>query len=262
MFVLTTGRRKFKERHVANVIYVHGSHWPKAIGKSYDEGWGKQKWPEGAKRISEGFVTIWKLVRNCTGYCFISEDDAIWPWEEPPALPEQGFVSFFKEAVCEQATKDYSDKFKMVYRSIVPGKCMPYGAVAHAMTPKFATMLLHKLPMQVPVDHYLWKHAVSTNQGYVSTKYIVYHKKGPSLRKEINKGHHSFTKKRTFTLLENEGNHRKFDKPWSNYNKFVTDKGFLKLGTDNVAHEWMYWFIAKALNLQEIFTSPVKIISM
>lgn len=219
MFVLTTGRRKFKEPPWANVVYVHGSHWPKAIGKTYDEGWGKQTWPEGAKRISEGFVTIWKLISsNCTGYtnyCFVSEDDAIWPWGDVPPLPKQGFVSFFKEAVCDQATKDYSDHFKIVYKSIVPGKCMPYGAVAHAMTPEFATMLLNRLPMEVPVDHYLWKHAVSTGQGYVSKKYIVYHKKGPSLRKEVNTRPQKPLVPPAFTLLQNEGNHRKFDKPCS-----------------------------------------------
>lgn len=267
MFVLTTGRREFKEPPWAKIVYIHGSQWPEAIGKTYDEGWGKQKWPEGAKRVSEGFVTIWKLVSNCSGYCFVSEDDAIWPWGEPPPLPKQGFVSFFKEAVCDQATVDHSDNFKKVYKSVVPGKCMPYGAVAHAMTPEFATTLLERLPMEVPVDHYLWKQAVSTGQGYVSQRYIVYHKKGPSLRKEVN------TRPQkplvppalvppAFTLLQSEGNHRKFDKPWSNYNKFITDKGFLKLGTDNVAHEFMYWSVAKALNLKDIFTSPVRTISM
>lgn len=188
MFVLTTGQRSFKEPPWAEIVYVHGSHWSEAIGRTYDEGWGKQKWPEGAKRISEGFVTIWKLVSKCSETCFVSEDDAIWPWGEPPQLPKQGFVSFFKEAVCDQATDHYSSDFRRVIKSVVPGKCMPYGAVAHAMTPEFATMLLDRLPMEVPVDHYLWKQAVSFGHGYVSQRYIVYHKKGPSLRKRVNKG--------------------------------------------------------------------------
>jgi len=163
-----------------------GQEQTATVGPTFDDGFDPQQWPEGAKRVVDGHVTVWrKIAAECSGWCFVSEDDAIWPNGLPPPLPSEGFVSFFKEAVCGQATGAYSENYDSVVKAVVPGKCMPYGAVAYAITGDFAKMLLSKLPMSKPVDHFLWEQAVVQQQAFVSRRYVVQHKKGKSLRHSL-----------------------------------------------------------------------------
>jgi hypothetical protein len=225
------------------------------VGDTYDEGYGpKPKWPEGARRVSEGHVTIWKKIASeCSGWCFVSEDDAKWPDLDMPDLPENGFVSFFKEAVCNAATKTFSHEYRRVVKDVVRGVCMPYGAVAYGMHSNFAKLLLDALPMKKPVDHFLWTQAVKHQMAFVADHYNVQHKKGKSLRESARSSSVSKSNFNDIQLLENEGDHAKFDKGWSKYNKFVTNQGFLKLGMDNIAHEYLYWNVAFLLGFEEIF---------
>ena len=71
------------------------------------------------------------------------------------------------------------------YKSIVRGRCMPYGAVAYALTKSFANTLLDALPMNKPVDHFLWEQAVKHDKAYVARDYVVKHAKGKSLRESV-----------------------------------------------------------------------------
>lgn len=183
MYVLTTGVRKFDPLAGCETITVIGQKQTNTVAPTFDEGYGPRKWPDGARGVTNGHVTIWrKIAAECSGWCFVSEDDAIWPNGIPSELPSDGFVSFFKEAVCAQATGAYSENYDSVVKVVVPGKCMPYGAVAYAITGDFAKMLLSKLPMSKPVDHFLWEQAVVHKKAYVSRRYVVRHKKGKSLR--------------------------------------------------------------------------------
>ena len=183
LYVLTTGVRHFQAPQAFTTTTVMGQEQTATVGPTFDEGYGPQEWPEGAKRVVDGMVTIWmKIAAECSGWCFVSEDDAIWPNGIPSELPSDGFVSFFKEAVCAQATGTYSENYDSVVKAVIPGKCMPYGAVAYAITGNFAKMLLSKLPMSKPVDHFLWEQAVVQKKAYVSRQYVVRHKKGKSLR--------------------------------------------------------------------------------
>ena len=183
LYVLTTGVRHFQAPQAFTTTTVMGQVQTATVGPTFDEGYGPQEWPEGAKRVVDGMVTIWmKIAAECSGWCFVSEDDAIWPNGIPSELPSDGFVSFFKEAVCAQATGAYSENYDSVVKAVIPGKCMPYGAVAYAITGDFAKMLISKLPMSKPVDHFLWEQAVVQKKAYVSRQYVVRHKKGKSLR--------------------------------------------------------------------------------
>ena len=254
MFVLTTGKRLFRKPTRFDVEMVFGKRQSNAVGDTYDEGYGpKPKWPEGARRVSEGHITIWKrIAKECPGWCLVSEDDAEWPDIDMPDLPEDGFVSFFKESVCNVATKRFSYDFRRVVKDVVRGVCMPYGAVAYAMHRNFAKLLLDALPMKKPIDHFLWTQSVKHNMGYVSNHYNVKHKKGKSLRESVRVKNDK-TSFDNIQLLEDEGHHKKFDKSWSKYNKFVTNQGFLKLGKENVAHEYLYWCVAFQLGFDDIF---------
>jgi hypothetical protein len=188
LYVLTTGVRHFQAPQAFTTTTVMGQVQTATVGPTFDEGYGPQEWPEGAKRVVDGMVTIWmKIAAECSGWCFVSEDDAIWPNGIPSELPSDGFVSFFKEAVCAQATGAYSENYDSVVKAVIPGKCMPYGAVAYAITGNFAKMLLSNLPMSKPVDHFLWEQAVVQKKAYVSRRYVVRHKKGKSLRQNTVK---------------------------------------------------------------------------
>tara|TARA_B110000090_G_scaffold7060_3_gene7368 strand:+ start:24273 stop:27977 length:3705 start_codon:yes stop_codon:yes gene_type:complete len=183
LYVLTTGVRHFQAPQAFTTTTVMGQEQTATVGPTFDEGYGPRQWPEGAKRVVDGHVTVWrKIAAECSGWCFVSEDDAIWPNGIPSELPSDGFVSFFKEAVCGQAKGVYSENYDSVVKAVIPGKCMPYGAVAYAITGDFAKMLLSNLPMSKPVDHFLWEQAVVQKKAYVSRQYIVRHKKGKSLR--------------------------------------------------------------------------------
>jgi FkbM family methyltransferase len=186
LYVLTTGVRHFQAPQAFRTMAVMGQEQAATVGPTFDEGYGPRKWPEGAKRVVDGHVTVWKKIAvECSGWCFVSEDDAIWPSILSPTLPSDGFVSFFKQAVCAQATKAYSENYDSVVKAVVPAQCMPYGAVAYAITGDFAKMLLSNLPMSKPVDHFLWEQAVVQRKAYVSRRYIVQHKKGKSLRQTV-----------------------------------------------------------------------------
>ena len=299
LYVLTTGVRHFQSPVAFTTTTVHSRTQTATVGPTFDEGYGPQQWPEGAKRVVDGHVTVWRrIAAECSDWCFVSEDDAIWPSGLPPTLPLEGFVSFYKEAVCLKAWGNRTKEYARIVRTVIPGKCMPYGAVAYAMTGDFAKVLLSNLPMSKPVDHFLWEQAVVQKKAYVSRQYIVRHKKGKSLRQNTvqhpppnadpQTPHHTiiddadranssdmpniehFTVQHpppnadnpAFTLLQNEGSHKQFDKTWSKYNKFLTDKGFLKIGTDNVAHEWLYWSLAMALNATELFIGVPSVVSI
>lgn len=304
MYVLTTGERTFISPTWATVTMVYGTVQKGTEAPTFDEGYGPKTWPEGARHVADGHVTIWKkIAEECDGWCLVAEDDAVWPSLPPPPFPKSGYVSLFKESVCLAATQDYSQDYRQVVKTSIPGKCMPYGAVAYAMTGAFAKSLLLKLPMSKPVDHYIWKRAVVQSQGYVSTVYTVQHKKGKSLRQTVkntkkrqqnksviakrvklltvenfeqvlsgpNEGEHTKKKLQNKSVIAkqvkllavenfeqvllgpNEGEHIKFDKSWSRLNKFITSNGsFLKLGTENIAHEFLYWNIADVLGITEI----------
>lgn len=186
LYVLTTGVRHFQAPQAFTTTTVMGQEQTATVGPTFDEGYGPRQWPEGAKRVVEGHVTVWrKIAAECSDWCFVSEDDAIWPSGLPPPLPSEGFVSFFKEAVCLEATASSSENYNRVVRTSVPGQCMPYGAVAYAMTGRFAKILLSKLPMSKPVDHFLWEQAVVQQQAFVSRRFIVQHKQGKSLRQSL-----------------------------------------------------------------------------
>jgi FkbM family methyltransferase len=183
LYVLTTGVRHFQAPQAFTTTTVMGQEQTATVGPIFDEGYGPRQWPEGAKQVVDGHVTVWrKIAAECSGWCFVSEDDAIWPNGIPSELPSDGFVSFFKEAVCGQAKGVYSENYDSVVKAVIPGKCMPYGAVAYAITGEFAKMLLSNLPMSKPVDHFLWEQAVVQKKAYVSRQYVVRHKKGKSLR--------------------------------------------------------------------------------
>lgn len=186
-YILTTGVRIFSKPNWQQRVTTVVDTIPfNVTADTCDEGFGAFPWSEGAKRVAEGHVAIWKLVvSECSGWCFVSEDDAIWPAHKPSYLPAKGFVSFYKEAVCLPSTAPFDKNYLKVIRRSVPGKCMPYGAVAYAIHAEFASYLLTKLPMDMPVDHFLWKHAVQLQVGYVSTTYIAKHKKGKSLRQSV-----------------------------------------------------------------------------
>ena len=183
LYVLTTGVRHFQSPVAFTTTTVHSRTQTATVGPTFDEGYGPQQWPEGAKRVVDGHVTVWRrIAAECSDWCFVSEDDAIWPSGLPPTLPLEGFVSFYKEAVCLKAWGNRTKEYARIVRTVIPGKCMPYGAVAYAMTGDFAKVLLSNLPMSKPVDHFLWEQAVVQKKAYVSRQYIVRHKKGKSLR--------------------------------------------------------------------------------
>ena len=105
LYVLTTGVRHFQAPQAFTTTTVMGQEQTATVGPTFDEGYGPQQWPEGAKRVVDGHVTVWrKIAAECSDWCFVSEDDAIWPSGLPPPLPSEGFVSFFKEAVCLNST--------------------------------------------------------------------------------------------------------------------------------------------------------------
>ena len=188
MYVLTTGVRNFDTLPAFETRTVLGQKQTATVTPAFDEGYGPKKWPDGARRVADVHVTVWKeIAAECPGWCFVSEDDAIWPIGIPSELPSDGFVSFFREAVCGQATDTYSENYDRVVKAVIPGKCMPYGAVAYAITGEFAKMLLSNLPMSKPVDHFLWEQAVVQKKAYVSRRYVVQHKKGKSLRQNVDK---------------------------------------------------------------------------
>ena len=187
LYVLTTGVRKFDPLTGYETITVIGQKQTNTVSPTFDEGYGPRKWPDGARRVTDGHVTVWKeIASSCSDWCFVSEDDAIWPLGIPSELPSDGFVSFFRESVCAEATEIYSENYERVVKAVIPGKCMPYGAVAYAITGDFAKMLLSKLPMSKPVDHFLWEQAVVHKKAYVSRRYVVRHKKGKSLRQNTH----------------------------------------------------------------------------
>ena len=186
LFVLTTGERSFREPKSFKVSMIHGGSQQNVVSDTYDEGFGPGEWPFGAQKVAEGHVTVWKkIAAECSDWCYVSEDDALWPDDTLPTMPEDGFVSFFKEAVCEAATRPYSADYHKVIKSIVRGRCMPYGAVAYALTKSFANTLLDALPMNKPVDHFLWEQAVKHDKAYVARDYVVKHAKGKSLRESV-----------------------------------------------------------------------------
>ena len=190
LFVLTTGERSFLEPRGYTVEKVHGLPHENTVANTYDEGFGPKQWPVGARHVADGHVTIWKrIAAECPDWCFVSEDDAIWPDLPLPDMPEDGFVSFFGEAVCDAATQYYSDDYKRVVRAVVRGRCMPYGAVAYALSGSFAKTLLNALPMDKPVDHFLWEQAVKHNTGFVARNFGVKHARGKSLRESVVKSH-------------------------------------------------------------------------
>ena len=181
LYVLTTGVRHFQSPVAFTTTTVHSRTQTATVGPTFDEGYGPQQWPEGAKRVVDGHVTVWRMIAaECSDWCFVSEDDAIWPSGLPPTLPLEGFVSFYK--VCLKAWGNRTKEYARIVRTVIPGKCMPYGAVAYAMTGDFAKVLLSNLPMSKPVDHFLWEQAVVQKKAYVSRRYVVRHKKGKSLR--------------------------------------------------------------------------------
>ncbi len=186
MYVLTTGERKFVEPKGFSVQKVFGSDLSGVVAHTYDEGFGPKKWPEGARRVACGHVAIWKRIASeCNGWCFVSEDDAKWPDVPLPMLPANGFVSYFRSAVCNAATVSYSADYLRVVKSVVRGRCMPYGAVAYAMSSSFAKTLLSELPMKKPVDHFLWEQSVKHQVAFVARDYYVKHVKGKSLRESV-----------------------------------------------------------------------------
>jgi hypothetical protein len=54
-----------------------------------------------------------------------------------------------------------------------------------------------------------------------------------------------------------EGQHARFDKPWSKMNKFIANNGFLKLGVENIAHEYLYWVVADILSFDILVSRPL-----
>ena len=95
LFVLTTGERSFLEPRGYTVEKVHGLPHENTVANTYDEGFGPKQWPVGARHVADGHVTIWKrIAAECPDWCFVSEDDAIWPELPLPDMPEDGFVSF------------------------------------------------------------------------------------------------------------------------------------------------------------------------
>jgi hypothetical protein len=190
MFVLTTGERTFLEPSDFVVQKVFGTDQKDVVAQTYDEGYGPKGWPEGAKKVAEGHVTIWKRIASeCSDWCFVSEDDAMWPDEPLPDMPEDGFVSYFGESVCTAATRSYSSDYRQVVKSVVRGRCMPYGAVAYALSSSFAKTLLNALPMDKPVDHFLWEQAVKHHMGFVARDFRVKHATGKSLRESVVTSH-------------------------------------------------------------------------
>ncbi len=188
LYVLTTGVRKFKNPSYFNVKMVYGETFVDSTGTIFDEGFGpKSKWPIGAKLVADGHVTIWqKIMEECSGWCFVAEDDAQFPSTPPPKMPSDGYVSFYREGVCSKATGPYSKDFKRVIHRIVKGICMPYSTVAYALTKTHAASLLSSLPMDKPVDHFLWEQGILNNRAFVSTVWGVKHVPGPSI-KNMNK---------------------------------------------------------------------------
>lgn len=188
LYVLTTGVRKFKNPSYFNVKMVYGETFVDSTGTTFDEGFGpKSKWPIGAKLVADGHVTIWqKIMEECSGWCFVAEDDAQFPSTPPPKMPSDGYVSFYREGVCSKATGPYSKDFKRVIHRIVKGICMPYSTVAYALTKTHAASLLSSLPMDKPVDHFLWEQGILNNRAFVSTVWGVKHVPGPSI-KDMNK---------------------------------------------------------------------------
>lgn len=196
LFVLTTGERKFKKPPGFSVDFVYGTGQANIFATTYDDGFGPKEWPEGAKRVAEGHVTVWKrIVSECSDWCFVSEDDAEWPSVPLPKLPSDGLVSYFKQAVCDAATTSYSRDYKRVTRRVVRGRCMPYGAVAYALSRSFAKTLLDALPMDKPVDHFLWEQAVKHQKGFVARNFRVRHKRGKSLRESVVRRRDQFKSK-------------------------------------------------------------------
>ena len=188
LYVLTTGVRKFKNPSYFNVKMVYGETFVDSTATTFDEGFGpKSKWPIGAKLVADGHVTIWqKIMEECSGWCFVAEDDAQFPSTPPPKMPSDGYVSFYREGVCSKATEPYSKDFKRVIHRIVKGICMPYSTVAYALTKTHVSSLLSSLPMDKPVDHFLWEQGILNNRAFVSTAWGVKHVPGPSI-KDMNK---------------------------------------------------------------------------
>ena len=118
LFVLTTGERSFREPKSFKVSMIHGGSQQNVVSDTYDEGFGPGEWPFGAQKVAEGHVTVWKkIAAECSDWCYVSEDDALWPDDTLPTMPEDGFVSFFKEAVCEAATRPYSADYHKVIKA-------------------------------------------------------------------------------------------------------------------------------------------------
>ena len=184
LYVLTTGVREFKKPVNFRVHMVHGKKFENSTDSTFNEDYGvKPKWPIGAKMVADGHVTIWKrIVDECSGWCFVAEDDSIFPRTPPPLMPPDGYVSLIKDAVCLQATVPYSKDFRRVHHMTIRGVCMPYGAVAYALTKSHALFLLSALPMNKPVDHFLWEQSILKKRAFVSTNWVVKHAKGKSLR--------------------------------------------------------------------------------
>ena len=75
-------------------------------------------------------------------------------------------------------------------------------------------------------------------------------------------GYLPVVKAHRLSLLKNEGNHKQFDKPWSKYNKFLTNQGFLKIGRESIVHEWLYRQVASSMGVGDIVLGNSTIISM
>lgn len=190
LFVLTTGERTFSKPNGFDIQKVFGAQQAGVVAQTYDEGYGPKAWPLGARRVAEGHVTVWKrIAAECPDWCFVSEDDAIWPDLPVPDMPPDGIVSYFSESVCTAATRPYSDDYRQVVKSVVRGRCMPYGAVAYALSGSFAKTLLNALPMDKPVDHFLWEQAVKHHMGFVARYFWVKHARGKSLRESVVTSH-------------------------------------------------------------------------
>lgn len=184
LFVLTTGERSFQKPAHFSVDFVHATRQTGAIAATFDAGYGPQKWWEGSRSVAEGHVTIWKrIAAECLSWCFVSEDDAVWPHVPLPAMPKNaGFVSYFRDGVCDAATEHYSQEYRRITQPFVKDLCMPFGAVAYALTGSFARTLLDALPMNKPIDHFLLEQAIKHRMAFVARNFTVKHRKGKSLR--------------------------------------------------------------------------------
>lgn len=180
-YVLSVPQRTFRSRPWMNVHYVSGNA-SDVTGDIYNEGYGEQAWPLGARLVAEGHVTVWRrIAEECEWWCLVSEDDALWPAHGPIGIPEGArIVSFYPDGVYLNAREFVMPSFDKIMQSVT-NQGIVYGAVAYALNASSARYLLSHLPMKVPVDHFLW-HMTRGKGAYVSTKYAVKHGKGPSVR--------------------------------------------------------------------------------